>query len=251
MTKEKSKKDVIYAMVPARYGSTRLKLKNLALINGEPLISYAINSAKKSGIFDKIVVNSENIIFQHIAKRYKVDFYNREENLGSSEAKSDSVIYDFINKFPEADIVAWVNPTSPLQSSNEIYDIVRFFIDSNLDSLITVEDKQVHCIYNNKPLNYDSSVQFSQTQNLKPVYPFVYSVMMWRSLKFKAEYESNNHAMFCGKFGTYKVNKLSSIIVKNKDDLVVVDKILQSKLSHQGKYKVQYDKILTEHGVKN
>jgi CMP-N-acetylneuraminic acid synthetase len=32
----------IVAMVPARMGSERLKMKNLALLNGQPLISYAI-----------------------------------------------------------------------------------------------------------------------------------------------------------------------------------------------------------------
>ena len=53
-------KPIIYAMIPARIGSTRLKMKNLALINGKPLIYYAIQAAKDSGVFDKIVLNSEN-----------------------------------------------------------------------------------------------------------------------------------------------------------------------------------------------
>jgi len=53
-------KPIIYAMIPARIGSTRLKMNNLALINGKPLIYYAIQAAKDSGVFDKIVLNSEN-----------------------------------------------------------------------------------------------------------------------------------------------------------------------------------------------
>ena len=65
----------IIAMVPARIGSTRLKMKNLALINGKPLISYAIEAAKASGVFSRVVVNSDNEIFAGIAKRYGVDFY--------------------------------------------------------------------------------------------------------------------------------------------------------------------------------
>ena len=31
----------IIAMIPARIGSTRLKMKNLALLNGKPLIAYS------------------------------------------------------------------------------------------------------------------------------------------------------------------------------------------------------------------
>lgn len=56
----------IFAMIPARYGSTRLKMKNLALIAGEPMISYAIVAAKESGVFNRIFVNSENVIFKKL-----------------------------------------------------------------------------------------------------------------------------------------------------------------------------------------
>ena len=41
------------AFIPARIGSQRLKHKNLALINGKPLIAYAIDAAKKSKKFSK------------------------------------------------------------------------------------------------------------------------------------------------------------------------------------------------------
>ena len=79
----------IYAMIPARIGSQRLKLKNLALLNNKPLIYYAIHSAKNSKVFDKIFINSDDAVFKKIANRYKIDFYKRRKNLGSSNAKSD------------------------------------------------------------------------------------------------------------------------------------------------------------------
>ena len=56
-------KPIIYAMIPARMGSQRLKLKNLALLNVKPLIYYAIESAKVSKIFDKIFINSDDNLF--------------------------------------------------------------------------------------------------------------------------------------------------------------------------------------------
>ena len=34
----------IIAMIPARIGSTRFKMKNLALLDGKPMISYAIEA---------------------------------------------------------------------------------------------------------------------------------------------------------------------------------------------------------------
>ncbi len=42
--------DKIIAMIPARIGSTRLKFKNLALVNKKPLIYYSINASIESNI---------------------------------------------------------------------------------------------------------------------------------------------------------------------------------------------------------
>ena len=120
----------VYAMIPARFGSTRLKMKNLALIDGKPMISYVINAAKESGVFDKIIVNSDHHIFKSIANRYNIDFYHRPEKLGSSTTKSDSVVADFMEAFPEADVVVWVNSISPFQTGEEISKVVNYFINN-------------------------------------------------------------------------------------------------------------------------
>ncbi len=97
----------LIGMIPARLGSERLKRKNLALLAGKPLITYAIDAAKKSKIFDRIVVNSEASEFKKIAKQCGVEFYKRPKSLGSSATKSDDVIYDFLNKY-SCHILAWV-----------------------------------------------------------------------------------------------------------------------------------------------
>jgi CMP-N-acetylneuraminic acid synthetase len=241
----KNKKNRIFAMIPARYGSTRLKLKNLALIDGKPMISYAINAAKKSNIFERVVLNSEHAIFSDIASRYEVDFYKRKEGLGGSSIKADNVVYDFIVAYPEADIVAWVNPTSPFQTSKELYDICEYFVENDLDSLITVEDKQVHSMFDGMPVNYNINNVFSQTQDLIPIQNFVYSVMMWRSEVFRKEFEQHGCAFFCGNFKTYPVSKKTGLIVKNKEDLIIVDLMMKSFKS-KSEYVVQYDDLVKE-----
>jgi CMP-N,N'-diacetyllegionaminic acid synthase len=71
----------IIAMIPARIGSTRLKMKNLALLNGKPLIAYSILAAKQAGVFDRIVINSDSHIFKSIADSYEVEFYKRPVHL--------------------------------------------------------------------------------------------------------------------------------------------------------------------------
>lgn len=232
----------ITAMIPAKLGSTRLPMKNLALLGDKPLIYYAINAAKKSNAFDQIVVNAEDAIFSEIAHKYKVGFYKRPDRLVSPTTKSDVVVYDFLKSNP-CDIVAWINPIAPLQTGKEVRDIVTHFVREGLDSLITVKNEQVHCLYKGKPVNFRMDEVFAQTQDLLPVQSFVYSVMMWRSKIFIRAFEKKGYTFLCGKVGFYPVSALSSIIIKRKEDLAVAENVFNA--TRRGKnYKIKYDKMV-------
>ena len=76
----------VFAMIPAR---ANLKSKNLALINGEPMISYSINAAVDSNLFDKIIINSDDDedIFQLLTNKV-VDIYKRPNNLVKQTKKA-------------------------------------------------------------------------------------------------------------------------------------------------------------------
>ena len=117
-------KPTIYAMIPARIGSMRFKMKNLAMLNGKPMIAYAIEAAISSKVFDKVIVNSDSEVFQPIAENYGAEFYLRPEHLGGSFVKSDDVVKDFIEKYP-SDIVVWENPIAPLQTVEDIRDTIE------------------------------------------------------------------------------------------------------------------------------
>ena len=236
---------IINAMTPARMGSSRLKQKNLALINGKPMVSYALNAAKSSSVFSSIFLNSENDIFSSVAKRFGVKFYKRQEELGSSHTKSDDVVYDFMTNIP-GDITVWVNSTSPLQTGKEIKEVVEYFIENNLDSLITVREEQVHCTIDGKPINYSPEGKFAQTQDLSPISRFVYSIMMWKNKTFIQEYNLKGDALMCGKFGTYPVSKETSLIIKSEEDLELIHRIVSGR-ENSTKWSLEYDEIAKAH----
>lgn len=239
-----SGKETIIAMIPARIGSTRLPMKNLALIDGEPMISYVIKAAKESGVFDRVIINGDDPLFAKIAERYGVEFYLRPTELGSSTTKSDFVVHDFMEKHP-CDILCWVNPTSPLQTGPEIREVVDHFVREQLDTLITVNQPQVHAAFQGRPINYDPDEVFAQTQDLVPVDVFVYSVMAWRTRSFMAEFAEKGQAFFVGRFGVYPVSKMSGIIIKRKEDLKLVEYIVKS-LKESDADRVTYDPLARE-----
>lgn len=215
----------ITAMIPARLGSERLARKNLVLLAGEPLIAHAIKASKESGVFDRIVVNSESPIFGEIAKQYSVEFYRRPDQLALSETRSDEVVYDFAVKHV-TDVIAWVNPIAPLQSGQELRKVVTHFVKAGLDSLITVKEERVHCNFRGQPLNYTMGEKFARTQDLESIQRFVYSVMMWRRNGFMTEYERHGHAILYGRVGFFPVSQLSSLIVKTEEDIKVCEYVL-------------------------
>ena len=221
-------KKKIIAMIPARFGSQRLKLKNLALLDKKPLVWHVINQAKKSKIFDKIVLNSDSLLFQKIANENKIDFFHRKKMLANSKAKSDDVVKNFLENY-DCDIIVWLNPICPLQSSIEIKKITKYFIKSDLNSLITTAKNQSHSIYNGKPINYKISEKFQQTQNLEPVYTMVYSIMMWKSKTFMKSMKKTGNAILHGKVGYFPVSKESSLMIKTKEDLVMAQLMLNIK----------------------
>ena len=129
-------------MIPARLGSTRVKNKNLRLINGKPLIQYIIDSAKKSKYLDEIYINSEAKIFEEISKNNKINFYKRNKELSTNTATNDDFTLDFFNSV-KCDILIQLLPTSPFISSDEIDSFIEKMINDQYDTMISIKNIQI------------------------------------------------------------------------------------------------------------
>ena len=58
------------AVIPARGGSKRIPRKNIKVFNNKPMILWALNTAKESGIFDHIIVSSDDKEIIEISKEF-------------------------------------------------------------------------------------------------------------------------------------------------------------------------------------
>ena len=56
------------AIIPARGGSKRIPRKNIREFAGKPMIAHAIDAAHRSGLFDRIVVSTDDEEISTIAK---------------------------------------------------------------------------------------------------------------------------------------------------------------------------------------
>ena len=57
------------AVIPARGGSKRIPRKNIRPFCGKPMIAWPIKSAITCGLFDHIIISTEDLEIAEIAKK--------------------------------------------------------------------------------------------------------------------------------------------------------------------------------------
>ena len=58
------------AIIPARGGSKRIPRKNIKVFGGEPMVAYAIKAAQNSGLFDHVLVSTDDVEIARIANAW-------------------------------------------------------------------------------------------------------------------------------------------------------------------------------------
>ena len=220
----------IISMIPARLGSTRVKNKNLRLINGKPLIHYIIESAKKSKLIDEIYINSESNIFEEIAENLNVNFYKRDNFLSSNEATNDDFAIDFISKV-KGDILLQLLPTSPFIEVNDIDKFIKKMLDENLDTLVSVSDIQIESMYDGRPLNFDILKKTPPSQLVTPVKAYACGIMGWKYDKFIKNINKFGAAYHGGdgNIGYYTLKGFATVDIDNEEDFNLAEAIIDSK----------------------
>lgn len=61
------------AVIPARGGSKRIPRKNIKPIGGKPMIAWSLQAAQNAGIFDRIVVSTDDVEIAEVAQEYGAD----------------------------------------------------------------------------------------------------------------------------------------------------------------------------------
>jgi pseudaminic acid cytidylyltransferase len=61
------------AIIPARGGSQRIPRKNIKLFNGEPMIAHSIRAALASGVFDQVIVSTDDYEIANVARAHGAD----------------------------------------------------------------------------------------------------------------------------------------------------------------------------------
>ena len=217
-------------MIPARMGSKRIKRKNLRMINGKQLIEYVLDTVSKINIFDDVYINSEDDVFKEISDKYNFKFYKRPEHLSSDVATNDEFAHDFLKK-TKCEILIQILPTSPFITEEEIINFTNKIVKDGLDTLISVEHKQIACIYEDKSINFEKLKRNPPSQTMKPVKAYATALMGWRRIKYMENMDKFGVSYHGGdgKTGYFELRGLSTIDIDREENFNLAEAVAFSK----------------------
>lgn len=128
-------------IIPARGNSKRILNKNIKKFYGKPLIYYSINLAKKSKLFDKIFVSTDNKKIRKISEKYGAEVpFLREKKFSKDSVGTEFVTKNFLKKINHKsyDYCVCLYPTSPFLKTNDLHISLKKIKRNKFDKLTSV-----------------------------------------------------------------------------------------------------------------
>ena len=133
----------VLGVIPARGGSKSIPRKNLADVNGRPLLSFIIEVAQEAKELDRLVVSTDDEEIATVARKWGADVpFLRPPELATDEVDLVSVVRHAMQEMDRlgfvADAIVSLQPTSPFLESDDIDLAIQKLEDTGADSVASV-----------------------------------------------------------------------------------------------------------------
>lgn len=114
-------------IIPARGGSKRIPRKNIRPFLGKPIIAYSIEAARQSGLFDEVMVSTDDPEIAAIAKSFgaEVPFirsYRTSDDFSTTADVLNEVLQEYAKADRHFDKVCCCYATAPFVSSDRLIE---------------------------------------------------------------------------------------------------------------------------------
>tara|TARA_Y200000002_G_scaffold340734_1_gene311474 strand:- start:1106 stop:1783 length:678 start_codon:yes stop_codon:yes gene_type:complete len=172
---------MIIAIIPARGGSKRIPRKNIKKFNGKPMIAWAIQVAKKSQLFDYIIVSTDDNEIKNIAEQHgAIVPFIRPSNISDDETPTVPVISHAVKEidrlYQSVEYACCIYPCSPFIL---VSDLVKSFnlLKSSSESFVYPVTEYPHSIFRAMRQSKEGKMEFlypehelSRTQDLEETF---------------------------------------------------------------------------------
>lgn len=131
------------AIITARGGSKRIPRKNIKPFLGKPILAYSVEAAIHSGIFDTVMVSTEDEEIARIARAYgaEVPFF-RSEKTADDYALTADVVREVLEEYERRGVhyeqVCIIYPTAPFVTVEAIREAMDLLDSSHADCVLPV-----------------------------------------------------------------------------------------------------------------
>jgi CMP-N-acetylneuraminic acid synthetase len=135
------------ALIGARSGSERVPGKNVRRLAGHPLLAYAIETARQSQVFDRIVVSTDSERIAQVARWYGADvpFLRPDEYATSTSPDIEWIAWTLPRLDERYDLFAIVRATNPFRGPEVIRrGLEQLLATPEADSIRAVELVKQH-----------------------------------------------------------------------------------------------------------
>ncbi len=128
------------AIIPARGGSKRIPRKNIRAFCGKPIIHYPIAVALESGLFDEVMVSTDDQEIADVAIQSgaKVPFLRSAET-SNDTAVTAAVISEVLLRYQERgvefDRLCCIYPVAPLLQAKHLKEAAAILENENVESV--------------------------------------------------------------------------------------------------------------------
>lgn len=131
----------ILAVIPARSVSRGIPNKNTRIVCDRPLVYYSIYNALHSELVTDVVVTTDSDDVRIIASQMGARVHQCDSSLCAADITLDPVVFDAIPQKESWDYIVTMELTSPTLTSRTLDSAIRFAIENNLDTLISVSNE--------------------------------------------------------------------------------------------------------------
>lgn len=230
----------LVAHIPARAGSKRVRSKNLRLLNGKPMIAYAIECAKACPEIDEIYVNTDSPELGALATSMGVEVFERDSELGSDTATGDDFTYDIIERLG-LDTLMMISPVCPLVSPEDVRSAIKAYEASpDADALITCSETSMQVALEQKFVNIDPVGPLKPSQDNPKIQICNWAVTIWNGDVFKRNYREFKGG-YCGSNRIlHPIDPMHSVKISYEEDFRLVEALLSAKSSGLGQSEAEY-----------
>lgn len=108
------------AFIAAKGHSTRIPRKNKKLFHGKPIIAYSIETAFASGLFDHVIVSTDDPEIAAIAELYGAETMHREPRWTQDDVGPLDVAWNSLKELEDVKLICCIYPTAPLMSVSDL-----------------------------------------------------------------------------------------------------------------------------------